>query len=94
MYKDYAAQGFTIIGVHSPEFAYEKKVSNVKDAAKRMGIQYPIALDNDMANWTRYRNRYWPARYLVDKRGIIRFTHFGEGSYEETREWIEKLIAE
>ena len=94
MYADYKTKGFTIIGVHSPEFDYEKKLNNVRDAAKRMGIKYPIALDNDFDNWNRYRNRYWPARYLIDKRGVTRFTHIGEGGYDETRQWIEKLIAE
>ncbi len=94
MYADYKDRGFTILGVHSPEFDYEKKLPNVQKAVRDMGIKYPVALDNDFANWRRYRNRYWPARYLVDKRGITRFTHIGEGGYEETRQWIETLLAE
>jgi thiol-disulfide isomerase/thioredoxin len=94
MYADYKDRGFTIIGVHSPEFSHERVLINVQDAVKRLGIEYPVAIDNDFANWRRYRNRYWPARYLVDKRGVIRFTHIGEGGYDETRGWIERLLAE
>jgi hypothetical protein len=94
MYADYKDRGFTILGVHSPEFNYERDLKNVQNAVKEMGIEYPVALDNDFANWKRYRNRYWPARYLVDKRGVIRFTHIGEGGYDETRQWIQRLLAE
>jgi hypothetical protein len=94
MYADFKDRGFVIIGVHSPEFDYEKKLANVKKAIAEMGIEYPVAIDNDFVNWNRYRNRYWPARYLIDKRGVVRFTHIGEGAYEKTRAWIEKLVAE
>lgn len=94
MYADYRDRGFIILGVHSPEFSHERELANVQKAVNDLGIEYPVALDNDFANWRRYRNRYWPARYLVDKRGIIRFTHIGEGGYDETRQWIEKLLAE
>ena len=80
--------------MHSPEFDYEKELANVKQAVKRVGIQYPVGIDNDFANWRRYRNSYWPARYLVDKRGVIRFNHIGEGGDEETRAWIDRLLAE
>lgn len=93
-HADYTAKGFTLIGVHSPEFEHEKKLANVKEAVKRWGIAYPVALDNDFANWRRYRNRYWPALYLIDKRGVIRYTRAGEGGYDETRRWIERLLAE
>jgi thiol-disulfide isomerase/thioredoxin len=93
-HADYASRGFTLIGVHSPEFDYEKKLVNVKDALKRWGITYPVAIDNDFANWRRYRNRYWPALYLIDKRGVIRHTRAGEGGELETRKWIETLLAE
>jgi AhpC/TSA family len=94
MDADYRDKGLTIIGVHAPEFDYEKKLANVQAAVKQLGIEYPVAIDNDMDNWDRYRNRYWPARYLIDKRGIVRFTHIGEGAYDETRTWIEQLLAE
>lgn len=93
-HADYKPRGFTLIGVHSPEFDYEKQLSNVKDAVKRWGIAYPVAIDNDFANWRRYRNRYWPALYLIDKRGLLRYTHIGEGGEPETRKWIENLLAE
>jgi thiol-disulfide isomerase/thioredoxin len=94
MHADFKDEGFTLIGVHSPEFDYEKKLANVQKAVKDAGITYPVAIDNDFANWRRYRNRYWPAIYLVDKRGVIRYTHIGEGRYEETRRWIELLLNE
>ena len=94
MYDSYKDQGFTLIGVHSPEFQYEHNLASVKDAVREMGIQYPVAIDNDFANWNRYHNLYWPALYLIDKRGVIRFTHIGEGGYDETRNWIEKLVKE
>ncbi len=93
-YADYRRNAFTLIGVHSPEFDYEKKLANVKDAVKRWGIAYPVAIDNDFANWKRYRNRYWPAIYLIDKRGVIRHTRAGEGGEAETRRWIETLLVE
>lgn len=92
MYADYKDKGFTIVGVHTPEFDYEKKLNNVKQALAEWKIEYPIAIDNDFENWNRYRNRYWPALYLIDKRGIIRHTHIGEGGEDETRGWIERLI--
>ena len=94
MDADYRDQGFTIIGVHSPEFKHEQDLSNVRDAVKDMGIRYPVALDNDFANWNRYNNLAWPALYLVDKQGFIRYTHIGEGAYDETRQWIEQLLEE
>ena len=93
-YADYQKRGFTLIGVHSPEFDYEKKLANVKEAIKKWGIAYPVAIDNDFANWRRYRNRYWPALYLIDKRGVVRYTHIGEGGEAETRKWIEALLVE
>jgi thiol-disulfide isomerase/thioredoxin len=93
-HDDYKAKGFTLIGVHSPEFEYEKKLSNVQAAIKKWGIAYPVAIDNDFANWRRYHNRYWPALYLIDKRGVIRHTRAGEGGESETRKWIEALLAE
>ncbi|HEY3291613.1 MAG TPA: redoxin domain-containing protein [Anaerolineae bacterium] len=94
MYDSYSARGFTLIGVHSPEFDYEHDFDNVQVAVKQMGLRYPIAIDNDFANWNRYHNLYWPAVFLVDKRGVIRYTHVGEGGYDESRAWIEKLISE
>ena len=94
LYADYHDQAFTLIGVHSPELSAERIVENVKRAVKDEELRYPIAIDNDFANWNRYHNLYWPAWYLVDKRGLIRYTHAGEGGEDETRAWIDKLLAE
>ena len=91
---DYRKQGLTIIGVHSPEFDYEHDLANVKDAIQQMGIKYPVAIDNDFANWKRYQNLAWPTLYLVDKKGMLRYSHVGEGAYDETRQWIEQLLKE
>ena len=91
-YEDYKDKGFILIGVHTPEFEFEKDLSNVKDAVKRFGITYPIPLDNSYATWENYNNRFWPAHYLIDQTGIIRDTHFGEGAYVETENAIRKLL--
>ncbi len=93
-HKDFADQGFTLIGVHAPEFDYEKVLANVQKAVKEAGIEYPVAIDNDFANWQRYTNHYWPAWTLIDKRGNVRYSHIGEGAYDETRENIKALLAE
>lgn len=93
-YRDYATRGLVIIGVHTPEFRHERDIRNVQAAIENLGIPYPVAIDNDFATWKAYRNRYWPAFYLVDKRGVIRYTHIGEGSYDITRRAIEALLAE
>ncbi|HEY7349817.1 MAG TPA: redoxin domain-containing protein [Ktedonobacterales bacterium] len=90
----YAARGLVIVGVHTPEFRHERELSNVQAAVQQYGIQYPVILDNDFDAWRAYRNRFWPTLYLVDKRGLIRYTHVGEGSYEQTRRAIEALLAE
>jgi len=88
----YRDEGLTIVGVHSPEFAFEKVVSNVEDAAKRYGIDYPIAIDNDFATWQEWDQRFWPAHYLIDQQGIVRQVHFGEGGYAETERLIQQLL--
>jgi len=93
-YEKYKDQGFVVVGVHTPEFAFEKKQSNVEQALQQYGIQYPVALDNDYTTWTAYENRYWPAHYLVDAKGSIRRTHFGEGKYQETELAIQSLLTE
>ncbi len=85
---------FVLLGVHTPEFAFEKLEKNVADAIERHGLTYPVAQDNDFGTWRAFANRYWPAKYLIDAEGYIRYTHFGEGSYEETDEAIESLLAE
>jgi cytochrome c biogenesis protein CcdA/thiol-disulfide isomerase/thioredoxin len=90
----YRKAGLTIVGVHSPEFAFEHVPSNVSSATHRLGVQYPVALDNDFATWRAYSNDYWPAEYLIDKTGRIRHEHFGEGNYDETESAIRKLLGE
>jgi sulfite exporter TauE/SafE/thiol-disulfide isomerase/thioredoxin len=85
---------FVLIGVHSPEFVFEKSEANVKDAIARHGLTYPVAQDNDFGTWIAFSNRYWPAKYLIDAEGYIRYAHFGEGAYEETDLAIQSLLAE
>lgn len=93
-YEKYKDKGFIIVGVHSPEFEFEKKTENVIDAIKRFNITYPVAQDNDFATWKAYNNQYWPAKYLIDAKGNVRYTHFGEGKYEETEKAIQLLLKE
>lgn len=93
-YEKYHDKGFVIIGVHTPEFAFEKIQKNVERAMKNHGIYYPVALDNDYATWNAYNNQYWPAEYLFDAKGRLRYTHFGEGRYDETEANIQALLKE
>jgi cytochrome c biogenesis protein CcdA/thiol-disulfide isomerase/thioredoxin len=92
--RTYRKDGLTIVGVHSPEFPFEKEASNVEEAIERNGIHYPVVQDNDLATWTAYSNQYWPAEYFIDARGRVRFTHFGEGEYGEKEKIIRELLAE
>ncbi|MEK7558708.1 MAG: cytochrome c biogenesis protein DipZ [Patescibacteria group bacterium] len=93
-WEKYKDKGLVIIGVHSPEFEFEKNENNVARAISDFKLTYPIVQDNDFATWQAYDNHYWPAKYFIDKDGIIRFTHFGEGAYDESEEVIRKLLAE
>ena len=90
----YADEGLVIIGVHTPEFEFEKVFDNVVEATEDMGVVWPVVQDNDFVVWKSYSNRFWPAKYLIDKEGVIRYRHFGEGRYAETEEEIRKLLAE
>lgn len=90
----YAADGLQVIGVHSPEFEFEKDYDNVAAAVQEAGIQYPVVLDNNYATWNAYNNLYWPAWYLIDSDGFIRYKHFGEGAYKETEKKIQELLKE
>lgn len=90
----YSDDGLVIIGIHSPEFDFEKDYSNVLAATKTNGITWPVAQDNDFETWRNYANSFWPAKYLIDQDGIIRYTHFGEGAYDDTEEQIRKLLVE
>jgi cytochrome c biogenesis protein CcdA/thiol-disulfide isomerase/thioredoxin len=89
----YRDDGLAIVGVHSPEFAFEHVPSNVRQAVRRLGLRYPVALDNDFATWRAYSNQYWPAKYLIDRRGNVRYAHFGEGEYDRTERLIRRLLA-
>ena len=93
-HEEYADDGLLVIGVHRPEFEFEKDPASVEAAVREAGIAYPVVLDNDSATWDAYDNRYWPARYLIDADGFVRYTHFGEGAYDETEAKIRELLAE
>ncbi|HEY3907117.1 MAG TPA: cytochrome c biogenesis protein DipZ [Streptosporangiaceae bacterium] len=91
-YKEYAKDGFVVVGVHTPEFAFEHVVSNIKAEAASLGVHYPVAVDNGYETWNAYSNEYWPADYLVDASGNIRHIHFGEGDYPGTEQFIRQLL--
>ena len=90
----YRDAGLSIVGVHTPEFAFERRESNVRDAVAANGLRYPVALDNEYGTWNAWSNHYWPAKYLIDARGHVRYWHFGEGDYDETEAAIRALLAD
>jgi thiol-disulfide isomerase/thioredoxin len=90
----YRDDGLTIVGVHTPEFTFEREAANVERAVAQNRLRYPVAQDNDYATWSAWGNQYWPAKYLIDGRGRVRYAHFGEGAYEETEAAIRALLAE
>ena len=90
----YRDRGLVIVGVHTPEFEFEKDAGNVRDAIARSRLRYPVAQDNDYGTWNAWRNRYWPAKYLIDATGQVRYVHFGEGEYDATEQAIRSLLAE
>src|SRR4051794_37803372 len=92
--EKYRDHGLVVIGVHTPEFAFERNLDNVRRAAKDMRVDYPVAVDNDYAIWRAFNNRYWPALYFVDAQGYIRHHQFGEGEYEKSEMVIQQLLAE
>jgi cytochrome c biogenesis protein CcdA/thiol-disulfide isomerase/thioredoxin len=92
--RKYRKDGLTIVGIHSPEFPFEKEASNVEEAIERNGIHYPVAQDNELATWTAYGNQYWPAEYFIDAQGRVRYAHFGEGEYGKKEQVIRQLLAE
>ncbi|CAB0743442.1 cytochrome c biogenesis protein DipZ [Corynebacterium diphtheriae bv. mitis] len=94
LYDAYRDAGLQVVGVHAPEYGFEHELANVKDAAKREGINYPVAQDNDFVTWKKYNNRYWPARYLIDAQGNVRHIHEGEGAYKETEQLVRELLRE
>ncbi|MFJ5641571.1 cytochrome c biogenesis protein DipZ [Streptomyces sp. NPDC093223] len=90
--RAYRSAGLEVIGVHSPEFAFEKDASNVAGQARKLGVTYPVALDNQLTTWNNYRNRFWPAKYLIDAHGTVRYFKFGEGQYAQTEDLIRTLL--
>jgi thiol-disulfide isomerase/thioredoxin len=92
--QKYSDKGLVIVGIHSPEFEFEKNIDNVKQAVTRFGIKYPVLLDNDHGTWNAFQNSYWPRKYLLDSEGYIRYDHIGEGGYVETENAIRNLLAE
>jgi thiol-disulfide isomerase/thioredoxin len=93
-HRRYAARGLVVIGVHTPEFEATRPPEVVAAAVAAEGVPYPVLLDAGAETWQRFANKYWPARYLVDARGYLRYEHFGEGAYGETEEWIQRLLRE
>ena len=92
--QKYSKNGLVVVGVHSPEFQFEKNYTNVKDAVQRFGIDYPVLLDSEHGTWTAYGNNYWPRYYLIDSQGFIRYDHIGEGGYDQIEKSIQSLLAE
>ncbi len=90
----YGTDGLTIVGVHAPEFTWERPYDKVVKATKELKVAYPVVQDNDFTIWKRFGNRYWPALVVVDRKGVVRRTHVGEGDYEATEALIRKLLAE
>jgi thiol-disulfide isomerase/thioredoxin len=93
-YEKYKDEGFVIVGIHTPEFEFEKVYQNVLDATKKEGIKYPVVLDNDYSTWNAYQNRFWPRKYLIDIDGYVIYDHIGEGGYEETEQKIQEALKE
>ena len=93
-YGKYKDSGLVILGVHTPEFPFEKNEANVRKAVRELGINYPVAMDNDYSIWRGFNNHYWPAHYFIDAAGRVRFHHFGEGDYEQSEAWIRSLLEE
>ena len=93
-HRKYEKSGLTIVGVHAPEFTWERPYDKVVKATRDLKVAYPVVQDNDFAIWKRFGNRYWPALVVIDRKGIVRYTHIGEGDYEETEALIRTLLAE
>lgn len=93
-YKKYEKDGLVVIGIHTPEFAYERDRENVQKAMNKMGLDFPVTLDNQFTIWNQWGNQYWPTLYLADKKGRVRWRHIGEGSYKKTEDAIQLLLRE
>lgn len=92
LYGQYKSDGFVLVGVHSPEFDFEKVVSNVRSAVQRLGVTWPVAVDSEMTTWNAYSNQYWPAEYLIDQQGRVAYANFGEGNYDATDSAVAALL--
>ena len=92
--EKYSDDGLLVVGIHSPEFEFEKNANNVRKAVEKHGIMYPVVMDNEMETWQAFENRYWPRKYLADHEGYIRYDHIGEGAYDETEKVIQQLLEE
>src|ERR1700746_2170788 len=92
LYETYKDKGLVVVGVHTPEFPFERSASNVQAALKRHAITYPVAQDNDSVTWNAWHNQYWPAQYIVDQRGNVVFSHAGEGQYDEIERTVRRLL--
>ncbi|NJR38613.1 MAG: thioredoxin family protein [Leptolyngbyaceae cyanobacterium CSU_1_4] len=93
-HQQYAEQGLKVVGIHTPEFAFERESSNVQKALQQYEITYPVPLDNEFKTWKAYDNGYWPQLYLADRQGRVRYSHIGEGAYDETEQTIRQLLQE
>jgi thiol-disulfide isomerase/thioredoxin len=91
-HQQYAGKGLKVIGIHTPEFAFEREVNNVKQALQKHDIAYPVPLDNQFKTWSAYKNEYWPHLFLADRQGNIRYDHIGEGAYDRTEQMIRQLL--
>lgn len=91
-HQDYADRGLKVIGIHTPEFSFEREINQVERALKQHGITYPVPLDNDYKTWSAYHNQYWPHLFLADRQGVIQYDHIGEGAYPETEQKIQQLL--
>jgi thiol-disulfide isomerase/thioredoxin len=90
--QQYRSQGLKIVGIHTPEFPFERDINNIKRAIKQHGINYPVPVDNEYKTWSAYNNQYWPHLFLADKKGVIRYEHIGEGAYDLTEATIRQLL--
>ncbi len=91
-YDRYKADGLEVVGIHSPEFQFEKRRTNVQEAVTKLGVTWPVAIDSNLSIWDAFQNQYWPAKYITDRQGHIRYTHFGEGNYDEAEDVIRSLL--
>lgn len=93
-HSQFKSSGLALVGIHTPEFSFEKDAGNFATAVRRLAVEYPVAQDNQYATWAAFSNSYWPAIYLIDRKGHLRYRHFGEGKYQQSEQAIRQLLAE